>query len=120
MQQRDPAYLADILDAAQLAISYSRGMNEEMFRADLKTQDAVIRKMEVIGEAAKRLSEGAIAGLPTVDWKGFKGFRDVLIHNYDRVDVAIVWKTLTEELPSLVVAVRARLQEQGLPLPPGS
>jgi uncharacterized protein with HEPN domain len=95
-------------------------MTEEAFRADLKTQDAVIRKMEVIGEAAKRLSEGTITALPSIDWKGFKGFRDVLIHNYDRVDVAIVWKTLAEELPPLVVAVWARLQELGLPLPPGS
>jgi uncharacterized protein with HEPN domain len=118
--QRDPAYLTDILDAAQLAVAYASGMTEERFLADLKTQDAVIRKMEVIGEAAKRLSDEAITALPGIDWKGFKGFRDVLSHNYDRVDLAIVWATVTTELPSLIALIRARLVALGLPLPPGS
>ena len=111
--RRDPAYLIDVLNAAHAARDYVAGMDEQAFLADKKTQDAVIRNFEIIGEAAKRLSAETIQLIPGVDWKGFKGFRDILIHEYDDIDLSIVWKSLTEEVPVLIERVAAHLDETG-------
>lgn len=71
-------------------------------------QDAVIRQYEVIGEIAKRLSSELLMTQAAVDWRAIKGFRDYLAHNYDKVDVQIMWDAV-EKLPILKTAVEALL-----------
>lgn len=71
------------------------------FRADLKTQDAVIRNFLIIGEAVKNLPVDLKKRYPAVEWKQMAGLRDVMAHGYYRVDYEVVWEIITEKLPAL-------------------
>lgn len=106
---RDRAYLLDILEAARLAISYIEGKAEEEFFADVQCQDSVIRRLEIIGEAARRISEETRAAHPELPWSEMIGMRNILIHEYDDVDLPIVWKTIQSELPGIVAKVERLL-----------
>ena len=99
---RDSAYLLDILDAASLALSYVAGKTRDAFLADTQCQDAVIRRMEILGEAARRISEHTRAAHPELPWGAMVGMRNVMIHEYDSVDLTVVWDTVQRDLPALV------------------
>ena len=79
--------------------------------SDMKTQDAVIRNLEIIGEATKNLSAELRAKYPDLPWKGMAGVRDRLIHDYFGVNLDIVWQIVTAELPEVVVKVEAIKQD---------
>jgi len=81
----------------------------DAFMMDDRTQEAVMRCFEVIGEAVKRLDPDLKAQQPDISWQGFAGFRDVLIHQYDVIDIAKVWEAVQEDIPSLKVAVESLL-----------
>lgn len=83
----------------------------DAFQQDEKTQYAVIRAYEVIGETAKRLPAALLAQQPTVNWQRIKGFRDFLIHNYDKIDLKALWVAV-EDISSLKAAVQALLDTQ--------
>jgi uncharacterized protein with HEPN domain len=100
--QRDKAYLLDILEAAKLVISYVAKKNKEDFIKDIQCQDAVIRRLEIIGEAAGRISEETKNSLSHLSWSEMIGMRNIMIHDYDDVDMAIVWETVQNDLPTLV------------------
>ncbi len=100
--QRDKEYLLDILEAAKLALEYVRGKTREEFFNDLQCQDAVIRRLEVIGEAARRISEETQFSYPDLPWSDMIGMRNVMIHEYDDVDLVIVWETVHNDLPQLI------------------
>jgi uncharacterized protein with HEPN domain len=76
---KDNAYLADILDSARIIRQHLAGMNREQFLADQRTQDAVVRRFEIIGEAARHLSPAALKALPDVPWNLMVGMRKLLI-----------------------------------------
>lgn len=97
-------YLADILRGIQ-KIEKSAEVSRLLFFANEEKQDAVIRNFEVIGEAIKKLSVTTRNKRPEVDWKGFMGFRDILIHQYDKVIVEEVWETINNDLPILKHAI---------------
>ena len=99
---RDLAHVQDILDAAGLAMSYVNGRSLESFRTDTLCQDAVIRRMEIIGEAARRVSDATRSGHPEIPWAMMTAMRNLLIHDYDDVDMDIVWDTVHQDLPDLV------------------
>lgn len=99
---RDREYLVDILAAARLALKYTSGKTREQFLADTQCQDAVIRRLEVIGEAVRRMSEEGRAALPRVPWKDIVAMRNILIHRYDGVDLVVVWDTVQEHVPTLI------------------
>ncbi|RJR14748.1 MAG: DUF86 domain-containing protein [Nitrospiraceae bacterium] len=100
--QRDIAYVLDILLSAKDARQFTEGMDYEAFLNDRKCQLAVVRCLEVIGEATKRLSETFRENHPLIHWSEMAGMRDVLIHAYDRVDLERVWTTLRDDLPTLI------------------
>ncbi len=108
--QRDREYLLDILEAAKLAIDYIGDKSREEFFDDLQCQDAVIRRLEIIGEAARRISEEARAAYPDLPWNDMVGMRNVMIHEYDDVDLVIVWETVHNDLPPLIDALDKILQ----------
>jgi uncharacterized protein with HEPN domain len=87
----------------------SSGIDEARLRGNPWDQDAVVRNLEVIGEASKRLSKAARELAPEVPWSRIAGFRDVAIHAYDRVDVGRVWTILQSELPTLKASIRRML-----------
>ena len=100
-----------MLDAADMALSFSAGMSFEAFSSDAKTVFATIRALEVVGEAAKGIPESFRAAHPSVPWVDMTGMRDVLIHEYFGVDLSIVWETLHSDLPALVRDLRQMLAE---------
>jgi uncharacterized protein with HEPN domain len=106
---KDPRVdLAHIVERAARIEEYHRD-GEAAFMRDTKTQDAVIRNFEVIGEAAKRVPTEYRAEHPSIPWQLMAGFRDVLIHGYEGVDVGRVWSTATRDLPAVRSAIAAFL-----------
>lgn len=110
---RDIVTLADIYIALVRIREFIANMNEDEFLGDGKTQSAVLHRMLVIGEATKRLSPDFRQAHSEVNWKEYAGFRDVLIHQYDDVNLETVWDIVTNELPKLFAQV-----ERILPSPP--
>ena len=104
-------YLRDILEAIDKAVAFTRGMSAEQFCADDKTVFAVIRALEVIGEAAKKIPTPVRERYPKVPWREMTGIRDKLIHDYVGVNEAVVWKTVQMDLPILRPLVMQMLDE---------
>lgn len=102
---RDDEYLLDILEAARLARQYVSRRSAAEFLVDTECQDAVIRRLEIIGEAARRLSEEKRLALPEVAWEAMVGMRNILIHEYDDVDLSVVWNAVHEDLPPLITVL---------------
>lgn len=99
---RDNAYLLDILEAARLALSYVEGLDREGFLNDTQLQDSVIRRLEIIGEAARRVSEETRQTHSEIPWREMTEMRNLVIHEYDDVDLEIVWSTVQRDLPQLI------------------
>ena len=106
---RDRGILYDILKSARLIVQYVEGITHEAFDSDTKTQDAVIRRIEIIGEAAKRLTSAVASELPSVDWAAIRGMRDHIVHRYWDVDLDVVWTAANRDVPALIVAVEGFL-----------
>lgn len=102
--------LNDILDRICRIERYTSQGRESFMQSELH-QDAVIRSFEVIGEAVKRLDRSVIELQPQVPWRDFAGFRDVLIHQYERIVLDSVWLFARDDLPILKIAVLALLSD---------
>jgi uncharacterized protein with HEPN domain len=100
--RRDEAYLLDMLLAARKARQFVEGITQEEFAASELHQNAVIRPLEIIGEAAARVSPEARAAHPEIPWDLMVGMRNRLIHEYFRIDLLVVWETLQQDLPDLI------------------
>lgn len=94
-------YVRDILDAVEKAIAFAGGMSFDEFEDDERTVFAVVRALEVAGEAAKSVPETWRQRFPRIPWRDLTGMRDKLIHGYFGVSKEIVWKTVTHDLPAL-------------------
>lgn len=99
-------YLDDILDAVSQIRLYMRGMNKKEFASDRKTQDAVVRNLEIIGEAAGKLPDEAIKKAPQVEWRKIKALRNILIHEYFGYNLSVVWDVVQNKLGPLETACR--------------
>lgn len=105
MTRDDSVYHAHILDALRQITEYIAGLEYETFRSSRMVHDAVIRQFEIIGEATKNLSEAFKNQYPAVPWKDLAGFRDKLIHQYFGVDLALVWRSVLDDVPFLLSAL---------------
>lgn len=108
--QRDQVYLLDILESAKLALSYAGDKDSEAFFKDIQSQDSVIRRLEIIGEAARRISEETKTAYPNLPWSDMIGMRNIMIHEYDDVDLSMVLETVKKDLPQLVEGIEKILQ----------
>ena len=94
-------YVHHMLDAVKAIEAYTKGMGREDFLKNKMIQDAVMRNLEIMGEAAKRVSKALRDAHPSVEWKKIAGMRDILIHEYLGVDQEKVWLVIENRLPVL-------------------
>ena len=104
-------YLDDILESCHKIRRYTDGMSFDEFVSDLKTQDAVIRNFEIIGESAKRLPENIKSRFEGIEWVKLIGFRNILIHDYFGVKLETVWNAIQEKIPTLEEQTQKVLDE---------
>ena len=109
-QGRDPSCLADIMGAARQIAAFIGGVDKAAFLEDPMRQSAVVRQLEIIGEATKRLSEQFRADHPSIPWRAMAGMRDILIHAYDHVDPNEVWKAASVSVPALLESLEPLLE----------
>src|SRR5688572_15332807 len=99
---RDDVYLVDILESMKIALDYVSGKTWDDFYEDLQCQDAVLRRIEIIGEAARHISPQTRRKHSQIPWREMTSLRNLVIHQYDVVDINQVWNTVQSRLPSLV------------------
>ena len=108
MSKRDwTLFLQDMLESIENIAQYTSGMGFQDFLKDTRTRDAVVRNLEVLGEAARKLPSGIRERYPEIPWAQIVGLRNRLIHGYFLVDYGIVWEIVQDELPQL----RKRLEQ---------
>ena len=103
--------LYDILQSIQKIEGFTRGLSLDNLVSDERTKDAILRNIQVIGDASKNLPGTFIAEHPEIDWKGIAGMRDILTHRYFHVDWNVVWASIQEELPVLKLQMERLFQE---------
>jgi uncharacterized protein with HEPN domain len=103
-------YAEDIAQSCKRIRRYVAGMTYDAFVADERTWDAVMRNLEIIGEAAKNLPDDVVVHAPDVDWRKVRGMRDVLAHGYFSLDPKVVWNTATTKIDEVEAAVLALLR----------
>lgn len=101
MKKEIVIFIEDILDSIKDIEEYVKGMDKNKFLKDNKTQDAVLRKLEVIGEAVKNIPIEIKEKYPEISWRRIAGMRDIIIHEYFGINLERVWKTVEDDLPEL-------------------
>jgi len=99
---RDAPHILDIVGSARLVQAYIEGVTRDTFMKNVQLQDSVIRRLEIIGEAAGRISISFRERHPAIPWSRMIGMRNRMIHTYDAVDLDIVWTTAQERIPELL------------------
>lgn len=103
-------YLQDILDAMLAIEQFVEGIGFEEFKEDDKTSSAVVRKLEIIGEAAKQITDDIKSKYPQLPWKEMAGMRDRLIHFYFGIKYELVWHTIKDVIPVVKPVIREILK----------
>jgi uncharacterized protein with HEPN domain len=105
--ERDLQSLLDMLQSAQIIMNYIDGRSRDELTTDLQFQDATIHRLLLIGEASKRVSEKTRQTLTNIPWTAMSGMRNRLVHEYDQIDLEIVWDTIVNYLPSLILELES-------------
>ena len=111
-------FIEDILDAMNKAEMLIEGIGYSQFESDFRTNFAVIRALEIIGEAAKRVPDEVRKQYPNIQWKAMAGMRDRIIHGYDNVDLQIVWDVVKRDIPDIkptIVKILADYEGKEIP-----
>ncbi|MBS3132565.1 DUF86 domain-containing protein [Candidatus Woesearchaeota archaeon] len=109
---KDPAvFVGHILDSIQKAEKYTEGISRQGFLKSKIIQDAVIRNLEIIGEAAKNIPKNFRDKYPEISWRQIAGFRDILIHMYFGIDLDLTWDVIKKDLPGLKQKLRKILKD---------
>lgn len=106
---RDPATILDIVLACRRVEKFLLGSSEAEFLIDDEKQWAVVSQLIIIGEAVRRLSDEFRSVNPDIPWAQYAGMRNRLVHQYDAINWSIVWKTASEEIPTLLVTLESQI-----------
>lgn len=109
LEEADLKHLWDMLGAAERAVSFVEGLSEPSYMRDIKTQHATERAIEIIGEAARRVTAEARRQVPDVAWGAIVGVRHILAHEYGEVDREKIWRIATTHIPGLIRILRPLL-----------
>lgn len=107
--QRDLQFLLDMLQSAELILTYMTHVSKNEFAANVQLQDAVIRRLLIIAEAARRVSDETRQVLPNISWQEMNGMRNRLVHEYDDVNLSIVWDTVQAKIPPLIKELKSQI-----------
>ncbi|MHB8089662.1 MAG: HepT-like ribonuclease domain-containing protein [Anaerolineaceae bacterium] len=99
-------YISDIKEAIEKIQKYVAKYDFESFIADSKTQDSVLHNLLIAGEAANKIPDSVRERYPDIDWRGMIGMRNIIVHGYFTVNPEIIWKTVIEKLPELLVRLK--------------
>ncbi|KKQ17429.1 MAG: hypothetical protein US31_C0019G0016 [Berkelbacteria bacterium GW2011_GWA1_36_9] len=110
IEEKDKFYLEHILEAIENIESFLKDKSKDDFLSDKMLQSAIIRQLEIIGEASKRISAKKKEQSPQTEWKNIAGIRDVLIHDYFGIDLESIWNTLSINIPELKIEIGKILQ----------
>lgn len=110
--ERDAAHLWDMLDTARRVQELATGISYDTLMADIRTRYALERALEIIGEAARRVSPALRTKHPEIPWKGILGFRNVLAHEYGEIDYRRLYTIATEKVPTLILTLERILGER--------
>lgn len=105
--------IQDILHAARKVIEHVKELDFDGFAADDWTVDAVLRNFTVIGEAARHVPDAICQKYPNVPWQDMRDMRNIVVHEYFRIDLTVVWNTIQEDLPALIPRLEEVLKEEG-------
>ncbi len=105
--RHDRLYLYDIIECCDRVADYIVGVSEEDYHVNLMLQDALVRNIEVVGEAVKNLSTEITHAHPEIAWSQIARMRDKIAHHYFRINLDVVWKTATDDLPTLRPQIKA-------------
>ena len=102
MRRDDASYLLDMLVAARDAVAFAAGLSFSEFTRDQRTQLAILKSVEIVGEAASRVSVETREAHPAIPWREIVGMRNRLVHAYFEIDLRLVWDTVGNDLPPLI------------------
>jgi len=108
------AYINDILEAIDRIESYTENLTIDGFSESKLYQDAIVRNLEIIGEAVKRLPKELIKKYPEIEWKKIAGLRDILVHAYFGIDIEIVWDIVQNKIPELkdqILLIKSKIKK---------
>ena len=120
MEAEQLGRLRDVLEASRLIASYVKDTAEADFRADKQKQDAVVRRIEIIGEATAHLSEETRRAVPELPFRKMRGMRNIVAHDYANVDLNIVWQVATVHVPKVCAVLEKFFFQQDPSLPPAA
>ncbi len=106
---RDLQFLLDMLQSAELIMTYTAQCTKDEFVDNVQLQDSVIRRLLIIAEAARRVSEATRQTLPNVSWQEINGIRNRLVHEYDDVNLNIIWDVVQSEIPHLIEELKLQI-----------
>ena len=113
MGKRDEVvFLEDILGCINKITEYTQGISELEFEQNTEKQDAIIRRIEIIGEAAKSVSLETRAEYPQIPWREMAGMRDIVVHEYFGVSIGMVWRTATSDIQELKSKIEGIIEEK--------
>jgi len=112
-EERDGAYLWDMLQAAREIIDMNSGVTFETFIDDLKLMRATERGLEILGEAARRVSPVFTARNPQIAWHAMIGQRNILAHEYGQIDYELLYRTVKDDIPDLIRQLEFLIRDMG-------